>query len=101
IGATASGGTAGLMSYDFAPSVQVPYPTDTWFTLTHVIDLDNSMLTIYLDGNQVLNETYGASPITPSTKLGAIDFYSIDANNEMYVDNVLFSQGDTMGTADF
>lgn len=100
IGATASGGVAGLITFDFS-NAQVPYVSDTWFTVTHVIDLDNSTNTMYIDGTQVMSDIYGSSSITLSTKLGSIDFFSIDANTEMYVDNVVFSQGNTMGTEDF
>lgn len=102
VGATASGGVAGLISFTNGANIeaQIPYPSDTWFTLSHVIDLDNSTIAIYMNGSEEYSGVYGGT-LSPQTELGAIDFYSIDANNEMYIDNVLFSQGNTMGTEDF
>ncbi|MBC8172259.1 MAG: T9SS type A sorting domain-containing protein, partial [Chitinophagales bacterium] len=58
------------------------YPTDTWFLVEHLINLDDDQIVYYANGTLVAVLPYAGS-------LGAIDFYSIDANNRYYVDDVL------------
>ena len=94
VDATGSGGTAGMVQHANSGS-EVPYPNDEWFLVKQNVDLDAATLSVWIDGNQLLNdEPY------PGTQLGSIDFFSIDANNSMYVDDVLYTDG-FLGNDDF
>ncbi len=62
--------------------VAFSYPADAWFTVEHVIDMDANTIDIIIDGITVLSEVYGGN-------MGGVDFYSIDANNRYYIDDVL------------
>ena len=74
---------------------EVPYPNDEWFLVRQDIDLDASTLSVWIDGTQLLDEE-----AYPGTALGSIDFFSIDANNSMYIDDVLYVDG-FLGGDDF
>lgn len=58
------------------------YPVDEWFMVKHVINLDDDLIDLYIDGVLIYSDVYTGS-------IGAIDFYSIDANNRYYIDDVL------------
>ncbi len=62
------------------------YPNDTWFECKHLIDLDNDVMEISVNGAVV----EAAWPY--ANNLGGVDFFSIDATNRYYVDNVLLKQ---------
>jgi len=62
--------------------VAFSYPADAWFTVEHIIDMDANTIDIIIDGTTVVSEVYGGN-------LGGVDFYSIDANNRYYIDDVL------------
>ncbi len=64
------------------------YPEDTWFTLTHVIDLDVDMVTMFMNSTEVYN-----GPFYSGGNLGGFDFFSIDTNTEIYIDDVLYADG--------
>ena len=94
VGLTASGGATGVIT-SLQTALTVPYPEDQWFLIKHEIDLDASTYTIEVDGAPfVTNAFYIGS------QLGAIDFFSIDANNEYWVDDVLYLD-EILGTDDF
>ena len=64
------------------------YPQQVWYRLDHIIDLDNDLIRINLDGVEVYSGAfYGGG------NLAGIDFFSIDANNRYYVDDVSFIAG--------
>lgn len=52
-----------------------------WFTLRHEIDLDANTLELFKDDVSVFTMNYMGN-------LGAINFYSIDANNRYFIDDV-------------
>ena len=58
------------------------YPVGEWFKVEHIIDLDANTFTLKINDVLVLDEAYTGN-------IGGIDFYSIDANNEQYIDDVL------------
>jgi Secretion system C-terminal sorting domain len=60
------------------------YPENAWFDVAMVHDLDNDLQTLYIDTQLVETTAYTGS-------LGAIDFFSIDALNRYYVDDVEFA----------
>ena len=84
---------------DAATGETEEYPEDAWFPVTIVFDLDASTPTwhISINGNTVNDDpqVFAADAI-----LGGIDFYSIDANNELYIDDVIFAEG-SLGADDF
>lgn len=71
------------------------YPEEEWFTLRHVINLDTDTAVIYLNDTEIYNGPF----YSQSATLGAVDFYSVDANNAYYIDDVVFMEG-TMGVND-
>ena len=94
VDATASGGSAGKVTHDQS-GADVDYPNDQWFLVRQDIDLDAQTFSVWIDGAAlVTDEAY------PGTQLGSIDFFSIDANNSMYVDDVLYNDG-FLGGDDF
>ncbi|CAM3445691.1 T9SS type A sorting domain-containing protein [Aequorivita lipolytica] len=70
------------------------YPQDFWFDVSIIFDITNISWTMTVDGVEIPTQPMDAAPI-----LGGIDFFSFDANNEYYIDDVVFS--DTAGTEDF
>ena len=61
------------------------YPVADWFLVEHIIDLDADVMEVYVNGSLVFTDVYMGN-------IGAIDFYSIDANNKYYIDDVLLSE---------
>jgi hypothetical protein len=57
------------------------YPYDKWFTIEHVADLDNNIMTYLVDGKIVGKIAY-------ADKLGGVDFFGIDNTHLFYVDDV-------------
>jgi len=75
------------------------YPEDAWFPVTIAFDLDAAPPTwhISINGNTVNDDP---QPFATDAILGGLDFYSIDANNELYIDDVIFAEG-SLGADDF
>ncbi len=62
------------------------YPQDFWFEVKFNFDIDGGpVYTLSIDGVAGAPVPFGTDGI-----VGGIDFFSIDANNEYYVDDVLF-----------
>jgi len=61
------------------------FPYDTWFTMTFVYDMDEGTVAIDVDGTEIYN---GLSYLD-SFQLGGVDYYSADASNQLYIDDVL------------
>ncbi len=57
------------------------YPPDAWFLIEHIIDMDANTIEIKLNGTVILSEVYEGN-------MGGVDFYSIDALNRYYIDDV-------------
>ena len=93
------GATNAGVFLDEATGETEEYPEDAWFPVTIVFDLDAGTPTwhISINGNTVNDDpqVFAADAI-----LGGIDFYSIDANNELYIDDVIFAEG-SLGADDF
>ncbi len=62
------------------------YPEDTWFPVTHLINLDDNEYSVWINGVQVVTDA------AYTGNLGAIDFFSINADNSYFVDDVLFAE---------
>lgn len=102
VGATASGGNVGEITFDQDPGVSVPYPSDQWFNVTHVVDMDNGTHTLSIDGNLLLDEIqYLDTDGIPASQLGAINYFAIDGNNRYYVDDFTFQSGNVLSNNDF
>jgi hypothetical protein len=101
IGATASGGSAGLVTWDQGTEV-AEYPEDQWFSIIHVFDLDNGTHTVSIDGNLMLDAVgYNDTDGFPVDRIGAVNFFAIDANNLYYVDDFRLVEGNLLSTNDF
>lgn len=88
----------GYVYDDLNPATQVAtfsYPENFWFQLSHEIDLDTDTVKMYIDGSLIYD-----GPFYSGGNLGGIDFFSIDTNNQYYVDDVLFLNG-IAGVEDF
>jgi hypothetical protein len=72
------------------------YPENFWFQITHEIDLDTDTVVMYIDGSEI----YSGDFYTSGGNLGGVDFFSIDANNQYYIDDVFFDT-DSAGLEDF
>jgi hypothetical protein len=61
------------------------FPFDEWFTVEHIIDLDNNIAKVYVDSNFIWGWGYTGN-------LGGIDFYAATAWDLNYVDEVAYVQ---------
>lgn len=84
VGETAVGGAAGVIT-SLQTGATVPYPEDQWFLITHEIDMDALTYSVIVDGAPFITD---AAYI--GSQLGAIDFFSVDNNNQYWVDDVLY-----------
>lgn len=105
-GVTSSGGSLGEITFDQDQNVFTSYPDNQWFSVTHVIDLDNSTNTTEIDGNVFLDAVnYQGAPqggtAAASFQLGSINFYSIDGNNRYYIDDFKLIEGNILSTNNF
>ncbi|MEO6758523.1 MAG: hypothetical protein ABIO24_03645, partial [Saprospiraceae bacterium] len=60
---------------------RVAYPHNTWFQVEHIIDLDNDVARLYINGQLRRSWKY-------TKNLGSVDFYSAAAEYVYYVDEV-------------
>lgn len=56
---------------------------DEWFEVAMAFDLDNDLMSLFMDGELIETRPYTGN-------IGAIDFYSVDATNTYYIDDVEF-----------
>ena len=67
-------------------------PSDTWFAVSYVIDLDNDLATFYIDDEEVYTWQYSlqADGTAGSRQLAAMDFFppSSASVSEYYIDDV-------------
>lgn len=99
-------GTAFLQIYPGNVPAETPrfsYPNDEWFQVILLIDLDND------EARMIVGETTAAawqfsggitngSAAFPLNQLNSIDFFPRDANDEYYVDNIVYAQIPDAGT---
>ena len=82
----------------------IAYNHDQWFTVTNIIDLDNDLAEVFLDGVSVLSWQWSLDPSTgnPGTNmLSATDFYSGAGatgivNPLYYFDNLVYKVADAV-----
>ncbi len=66
------------------------YPQDEWFSVSHLINLDAGTMELYINGESVYTMIYFYT-------IGSINFFSIDADNRYYLDDVVFQVADFTG----
>lgn len=101
-GATASGGSAGNITHD-QTGLTIPYPSDTWFEVRHEINFNTMTQKCWINGQLYLDDipyAGGVSGGSTANALGSINFYSIDTNNNYFIDDFVFVEG-TLSTNDF
>lgn len=59
------------------------YPNAQWFDVKHKIDLDNNLLTLYINGNFVIKMPFAKN-------LGGVDFFGTNNVSTYYVDDVSY-----------
>jgi len=72
------------------------YPEDAWFPVSIYFDVDALTYVMSVDGSAV---NAAAVPFQADATLGGIDFFSIDANNNYWIDDLVFVDG-TIGSND-
>ena len=71
------------------------YPEDQWFEVKYEINLDFSEISMWVDGVLFLDlEVY------PGSQIGAMDFFSALANNDYWIDDILYTD-EFLGVDDF
>ena len=90
-----NGGTDPGVCFDQTQGDEFDYPEGEWFSVRIYADVDNTVYTMTVAGVEGSETDFQADAI-----LGALDLFSIDGNNEMYVDDVLFAPG-VLGASDF
>tara|TARA_R110000850_G_C9996309_1_gene468299 strand:+ start:26128 stop:27039 length:912 start_codon:yes stop_codon:yes gene_type:complete len=75
---------------------EIAFQNDTWFQVKHEINLDNMTQKCWIDGVLFLDDVPyvgGALGDVPANALGSVNYYSIDANNNYYIDDFVFAEG--------
>lgn len=95
VGATAQGGTAGIITSPETGNT-ITFPYDQWFSVVHEINLDTKKLTVTVDESVFINNLdYVGTGGVPANQLGSINFYSIDINNNVFIDDFVFEEVNT------
>lgn len=70
------------------------YPSNTWFPVKMVIDLDNDILALLINGQRIetLPFSYTSDGGTGACQLGVLTFYPGPYHGTYYVDDFVFSQ---------
>ena len=76
------------------------YPEDQWFKVTCIYDIDNQTWSMKIDDVEVFSFYPFAFGTQTFVELAGIDFWSANATNEMYIDDVVIANG-TLATEDF
>lgn len=89
----------GLIDDSFLGAVTFNFPHDQWFNITMNWDITTGISAatwqMCVDGTEVIpvGTLFTNSSQDPVTSLGGIDFFSISANNEYYVDDFEYVNG--------
>jgi hypothetical protein len=80
-------------------AVEFTYPEGQWFPVVMNFDLNLGMAAatwqFNINGNDVLpaGTPFTSADGTTATSVGGIDFFSIDTNNELYIDDLCYGEG--------
>jgi hypothetical protein len=85
----------GALKATGATPTQFSFPNDTWFTITHYIDVDNDLIDIRIDGTSIYSGSAYTNDATgqPYGALAGLDFFSASNTNNFYIDDVNFTSG--------
>lgn len=72
------------------------YPENEWFPVVIYVNLSSFSYTLSING--VIGNAVG---LQVEAVLGGIDFFAIGPNNEFYIDDVLFREGNFLSTPSF
>lgn len=86
------GENPGVYTVENAGSVNIPF--EQWFNVEHIVDLDNDVFHVFVDGQLV------AANVAITDNLSSIDFYSIDDNNRVYIDDVVMIELESVALCD-
>jgi len=76
--------TPGVGAISQAADVTFDVVNGDWFPVKMVIDLDNDVMQLYINGERILAD------FAYTGNIGSIDFFSIDDNNHYYIDDVSY-----------
>ncbi|MEZ4919113.1 MAG: T9SS type A sorting domain-containing protein [Saprospiraceae bacterium] len=76
-----AGGVGNIQIGAGASLASFTYPNEEWINVRHLIDLDNNLLTLYINDVFVKKMAY-------PNNLGGIDFYGVNGSNEYFVDDL-------------
>lgn len=85
------GDGTGRLSIDQTDTATFVYPEAKWFLVSQIIDLDNDMASLEIDGEWVLSWMYSQDGDPANLQLGGVNFYGAD-NVNYYLDNVEYKQ---------
>jgi phenolic acid decarboxylase len=71
---------------DAAATYTWQYPEATWFPVVITFDVDTVLWTMTINGVALPAQAFDAEAV-----IGAIDFFSFDANNELYIDAISYA----------
>lgn len=81
----------GTVEYLRTTQFNFNFPHNRWFSCTQIIDIDENIVELYIDGNYVGHWTWSHGTVSggvlSSKKLGAINFYA-NSGNHYYVDDI-------------
>jgi hypothetical protein len=76
------------------PRATFTYPEDEFFSVVHVIDLDNQLIRVHVDNNWVSSWPLNWQPFQQDglQTLGGVNFYPSDNSFVYYIDDFVFAQ---------
>ncbi|GEM_PF-5864092 len=81
----------------FTENIYFGFNLETWFKVTHIIDLDADLITMYIDdieiGNWPVSSNFGPIGNVGLKILGGINFNSLNYHSKFYLDDVVFLKG--------
>jgi hypothetical protein len=84
----------GMLLAGSSTALTFTYPKDTWFTVSHIIDLDNDWIQYYVDGTMISEWPFHwqAGDTTGTLQLGGIDLFAgaytgTTETPKFYIDN--------------
>lgn len=72
---------------DAEPLVDWNYPEDEWFPIVILFDPENNVWTMTIDEVELAPMDFQSDRV-----IGAIDFFALDANNEYYIDDLVYEE---------
>lgn len=84
-----------IVANDAQVAFAAPFEFEEWGVFTFVHDLDNNTVTVNYNGDVI----YDNAADLELGQLGGMDFYSISPNNSMYIDDIVFVEGE-LGVSD-